>query len=247
MPTFIGEAIALRGGFGAALNLFDISAIVWLAVIACLTLLWQSDDISPPSVRDWAVTVIIAGVSVLPFPALSAAALSGAGIWGIFTAPAGSPARRASIILLSLSAFFFWGRVVLALGAGPMLAADAQFVSWISGLSASGNIVTSVDGTKFVIAPGCSSLHGISLALVLWTTALTYLARPVTSRLIAFLVLAIVATIVVNGFRLVMIGWNPEHFDYWHIGDGAMLFGWVALLAVTGVLYWGMRHDLRKA
>lgn len=247
MPTFIGEALALRGGFGAALNLFDISAIVWIAIIACLALLWQSDAAGSPYARDWAVTVIVAGVSVIPFPALSAAALSIAGLWGIFTAPAGSPARRASIILLSLSAFFFWGRVVLALGAGPMLAADAQFVSWISGLSVSGNIVTSVDGTQFVIAPGCSSLHGISLALVLWTTVLAYFAMPITSRLIAFLALAILATVTVNGLRLVMIGWNPEHFDYWHIGDGAILFGWGALIAVTGVLYMGMRHDLRQA
>lgn len=247
MPAFISEAIALRGSFGAVLNLFDISAIVWLAIIACLALLWQSGDAASPTSRDWAVTALISAVCLLPFPALNAVALSVAGFWAIFTAPAGSPTRRASIILLSLSAFFFWGRVVLALGAGPMLAADAQFVSWLSGLSASGNIVTSVDGTKFVIAPGCSSLHGISLALVLWTTALAWFDRPVTLRHVVFLALAIAATIAVNGLRLAMIGWNPEHFDYWHIGDGAMLFGWVALLAVTCVLYLGMRHDLRKA
>lgn len=246
-PTFVSEAVALRGGFGAALNLFDVSAIVWLAIIACFALLWQSNDSAAASANDWVVTALIASVSLVPFPALSAAALSVVGLWGIFTAPTGSPMRRASIILLSLSTFFFWGRVVLALGAGPMLAADAQFVSSISGLPASGNVVTSVDGTQFVIAPGCSSLHGISLALVLWTTALAYFARPVTSRNLAFLGLAIVATIAVNGFRLAMIGWNPEHFDYWHIGDGAILFGWGALIAVTGVLYMGMRHDLRKA
>lgn len=237
----------MRGCFGAALNLFDISAIVWLAIIACFVLLWQSNDSAAASSSDWVATALIASVSMVPFPALSAAALSVVGLWGIFTARTRSPVRRASIILLSLSAFFFWGRVVLALGAGPMLSADAQFVSWFSGLSATGNVLTSVDGTKFVIAPGCSSLHGISLALVLWTTTLAWFAWPVTSRQIVFLALAIVATVAVNGFRLAMIGWNPEHFDYWHIGDGAILFGWVALIAVTGVLYLGMHHDLRKA
>lgn len=91
MPTFIGEAIALRGGFGAVLNLFDISAIVWLAIIACLALLWQSEDTVDPSARDWAVTALVVAVGIMPFPALSAAVLGIAGLWGIFTAPAGQP------------------------------------------------------------------------------------------------------------------------------------------------------------
>jgi exosortase/archaeosortase family protein len=239
--------VALRGWLVAFLSLFDISAIVWLAIFACLSLLWQSKDGAVVTSRDWAFTVVVALVSALPFAALSAAALCLAGLCGMVTSPKGSEARRAGAILVSLSAFFFWGRVFLALGAGPMLSADAQFVSWISGLSVSGNIVTSVNGSTFAIAPGCSSLHGISLAFVLWTTALAWFGRPLTQRLLGLLAIAISASILVNGIRLTLIGWYPQDFDYWHIGNGAAIIGWLALIAITAVIYVGLRCELAEA
>ena len=127
MATFVGEAVALRGAAGALLSLFDISAIVWLAIIACLALLWNSGSAAVIVRRDWVYTAIMACIAIVPFPALSAVFLVAAGLWGYFSSAMGSPARRAAVILISLSAFFFWGRLFLALGAGPMLAADYSF------------------------------------------------------------------------------------------------------------------------
>lgn len=231
---------------GAALNLFDISAVVWLAIIACLALLWNSRNNAAPERKDWVLTAFIICVSLLPSPAISGAMLSLLGLWGLMASPPGAPLGRASAILISLSTFLLWGRVFLALGAGPMLAADAQFLSWISGLSASGNIVTASDGSTFVIAPGCSSLHSISLAIILWVTAIAWFARPVTMRLLGFLTLAVVASVLVNAVRLALIGWNPQSFDYWHIGDGAAMIGWAALIVMTGIIYTGMKYELAE-
>jgi exosortase/archaeosortase family protein len=247
MPTFITEAIVTRGAMAAVLNLFDISAVVWLAIAACLALLWTSGSEAQPERGDWAVTTVVVLIALIPFPALSAAGLTAAGVWGFLSAPKGSVARRASVIVLSLSTFFFWGRLFLALGGGPMLAADAQFLSWISGLSVSGNVVTATDSSTFVIAPGCSSLHGISVAVILWTTALAWFALPVTRRRVMLLSAMVAASVCVNGLRLALIGWYPADFDYWHIGEGAALIGWLSLGAMTAIVYTGLRYDIVKA
>jgi exosortase/archaeosortase family protein len=246
-PTFVSEAVSLRGLTGAILNLFDISAIIWVAIAACLMLLWNSEDRTLPTPHDWLMIGFISAVSLLPSAALSGVALSIIGMWGAMRFSAGTDARRASLILVSLSAFFFWGRTVLALGAGPMLAIDAQLVAWISGLPATDNVISFVDGSTFVIAPGCSSLHGVSLAVVLWTTGLMWFNFAITWRLCLFLALSIFASIGVNAARLVVIGWNPDQFDYWHVGEGGMLFGWIALIAVTFILFTGIRNELVKA
>lgn len=243
-PTFVAEAVRGRGWLGAALNLFDISAIVWLALAAALTLCWREPDQTPASPLDWAVAAGAACAAVIPVAPLSSAMLTVVGLWGLASSPARSPGRRAAAIALSLATFFFWGRVFLALGAGPLLAADAQFVAAISGLQSNGNSVYFPDGGYFLIAPGCSSLHGISLALILWTTVISWFDLVITARLCVVLALAVAASVLVNGIRLAMIGLNPDQFDYWHVGGGGMIFGWIALLALAGVIYFGTKDAL---
>lgn len=245
IPVFVGEAVQTHGWFVAALNLFDISAIVWLALAAMLALCWQKGADESARSRDWVVLGFAALAALLPAPPLSGAALSAAGLWGFFSFPAHSPGRRAAAIALSLSAFFFWGHLFLALGAGPLLSADAWFVSQVSGMNAHGNTVSFADGKQFLIAPGCSSLHGISLALILWTTAVAWFDCEVTARLRWTLVLAVAAAVLVNAVRLTMIAWYPRDFDYWHTGGGASLFGWLALVAVMGVVYRGISGVIR--
>lgn len=240
LPTFVGEAVYSRGWLLAVLNLFDVSAIVWLAIGAGLALLWQADDHHVPRRADWTVAGAAAIAALVPLPPLSGAVLSFVGLWGWMNSPARSPGRRAAAIFLSLSTFLFWGRVFLALGAGPLLAADAQFVSLISGLPANGNELQFADGTHFVVAPGCSSLHGISLALILWVTAVAWFDFRLTARLRWTLAAAIVASVLVNGARLAVIAWYPRDFDFWHEGNGAAAFGWIALVAVTAVVYRGL-------
>ena len=241
----MGESVQSHGWLNAVINLFDISAIVWLAIAAGLGLLWHQGKPDLPTQIDW----LLAGAAILaalaPLPPLSGAALSGVALWGWLASPAHSSARRAAAIFLSLSTFLFWGRIFLALGAGPLLSADAAFVSLISGMPAFGNVLQFTDGTRFVIAPGCSSLHGISLALILWTTAVAWFDYRITTRLRWTLALAVLASVLVNGVRLTMIAWYPKDFDYWHVGLGATCFGWMSLIVITAVVYRGTLDQSR--
>ncbi len=246
LPTFVGEAVQTHGWLVASLNLFDISAIVWLALAAAVAIAFQTDVADAPATpADLAVAVGATLIALIPVPPLSAGALTGVALWGILTARPGSRARRSAAIFLSLSTFFFWGRLFLALGAGPLLSADAHFVSLISGMPVDGNVVSFANGKRFLIAPGCSSLHGISLALILWTTAIAWFKLPVSRRLIWTLAIAVLASVAVNGVRLTMIAWHPDQFDYWHVGIGGALFGWIALCADLGVVYFGIKGAIR--
>ena len=246
LTTFGGVAVLEHGWLAAALNLFDVSAIVWLALVAGIALLWQADSVALVGRSD---TVILAGAvlaALLPVPVASSAMLTLVAGWGVWSSERGSTLRRASTIILSLTAFLLWGRIGLAWGAGPLLSADARFVGLIADTRTAGNAVFFADGTRFVIAPGCSSLHGISLALILWTTVVEYFSIRTDPRAWLTLALALVASVLVNGVRLAVIAWNPNDFEYWHTGTGGALFGWIALGVILAVVYPGVGHARRS-
>ncbi|HVR91067.1 MAG TPA: exosortase/archaeosortase family protein [Novosphingobium sp.] len=245
LTTFVGVAMLSHGWLGATLNLFDVSAIVWLAIAAGLALLWEAKPGAGPRQGDALMLGAAVLAALIPMPVASSAMLTALALWGWLTAERDAALRRASAIFLSVTAFLLWGRIGLAWGAGPLLESDARFVALISGMRSSGNAVDFADGTHFLIAPGCSSLHGISLALILWTTVVQYFAIRPDVRVWLTLALAIVASILVNGVRLSIIAWNPHDFTYWHTGTGGALFGWIALAVVVAVVYRGLARARR--
>lgn len=245
LMTFVGAAVVEHGWLAAGLNLFNISAIVWLALVASLALIWQAKPGSSHRFFDNVAVAAAVVAALVPVPALSAALLTLIAAWAVWSSAPGSPLRRASIIMLSLTAFLLWGRIALAWGAGPLLAADARFVGLIADTRSAGNAVYFADGTNFVIAPGCSSLHGISLALILWTTVVQYFSVRLTPPVWVTLALALIASVLVNGLRLAVIAWNPHDFSYWHTGGGGVLFGWIALGVIVAVVYGGLGRARR--
>jgi exosortase/archaeosortase family protein len=236
------ESIAARGLLGAAINLFDVGALIWIAAAAALLLLISGNNPVPCSNGDRGFAALAVVVALIPSTSLSAASLTGFGAWMLWRADGDAVRRRSALIVLSLSTFFFWGRLFLALGSGPLLAIDAKFVSLLSGLPAQGNLVSFANGENFMIAPGCSSLHGISQALILWTTTIAWFNYKVTQRLWLTLVCAIFATVTINGLRLAIIAWNPQDFDYWHVGTGAIIMGYAMLASIALTVFLGTKN-----
>ena len=97
-----------------------------------------------------------------------------------------------------------------------------------------------------MIAKGCSSVHNISLAIVLWCTAVALFDLRIDARLIAFGVAMIVLMFGLNILRLSLIGLFPEHFEFLHSGDGAVVFGWVGLIGMAILAGLGTHDALRR-
>lgn len=245
--TQISVAAHDYGWLPATLNLFNISAIVWLALSACVALLWAERPGTTVQRGDGFLLGLAVVVALVPIPVASSVLLTLLSGWGIASGTPGSAMRRASLIALSLTAFLLWGRIGLAWGAGPLLTADASFVGLLANTRSVGNAVFFADGTKFLIAPGCSSLHGVSLALILWTSVVQHFAIALGRRVWWTLALAVFGSILVNGVRLSIIAWNPHDFGYWHTGGGGLLFGWIALGAIAAIVYAGVSRALRMA
>jgi exosortase/archaeosortase family protein len=230
---------------------FGISVLVWLAFAAAPTLLLR--ERAPATGRDGLIAVAVLAAILLPgapFSWLALTALAGYMLLDRSDAggePASSPVRRAAWILLALSGTMLWGRLLLMGAGGPVLGADAVLIGWLSGTAQSGNTVQFADGSGFVwIAPGCSSLSNVSLAMLCWVLLAQWRNVPWSPRTIGWCGLACLAAIAVNVTRISLMVRYPEHFDLIHGPTGAGIASVVSLLAVVGVSAWGTGHAPRR-
>jgi exosortase/archaeosortase family protein len=246
LNAFAGTALRIVPEHGlsyALFELFGISAIVWTALAASLALL---RDAQPEPLRraDGAAAAAVIMVALLPVSTASAVSLAALGGWMIATAPGGTPIRRAGLIALAMTGPLLWGRVLLALFSGPLLAADTWLVGELTGAAQAGNILALSDGSgRIGIAPGCSSWQGMSLALLLWMTVNQWFGVPFGRRAVAVCLAALAATIAINVLRLGAMVRFPAHIQEIHHGWGWHLSMWTTLVAVAAICLWGARRE----
>lgn len=224
---------------GFLLDLGGVSAVIWFAMFAALKLGLESEA-EPISRRDAAVLALVVLASFLPFYFAAKAAVLLSGIYLVATSRRHSSSWRVALILLALSGPLVWGRVLLNLFAAPILALDAHIVGSVIGSDVRGNLIAGAP-IKFFIAGPCSSVHNISIAIVLWTTAAALFNIRLDRRYLGVGIAMIAWMFFLNIARLSALGLFPNHFDYIHIGEGAVMFSWAgligaALLAGLGVV-----------
>lgn len=217
----------------ALTNLAGISAIIWAAMIAA----WKIGSDDPQPLRARADVWVLALVIVLSFLPISFAAELGlltCAVYFAATSPHRTPARRAAIVLLALTGPLIFGRVLLNLFNKPILWLDAHIVGAVIGTRVDGNMFLAADGVhRFEIANLCSSVHNISLAIVLWTTAAMLFDIRIDRRYIATGAAMAGFMFALNIVRLSSIGLFPTHFIFLHFGTGAVLFGWAGLIGAA--------------
>lgn len=250
--TIALQTVQVEGLVAATLNLWGISAVLWLAGIAGLHLLLTASDTASGNngggVRraDWMLAITTMVAMVLPSPALSGVALTTACLWVIASSPSDA-LRRASFIYMAITGSLLWGRLLLSMGSGVLLSLDGWMVGQVAGTGGSGNLVTFTGRSgDFIVAPGCSSLQGISIAMVLWVTATQFHSIALTRRAWLTLLAMVAAAIASNILRLTAIARFPAHFDTLHVGLGATAFGWIGLVAIVAALWIGLGHALRS-
>ena len=237
------RAVEQSGWTRSAANLFEISAILWVALAAGLKILWDEREEERLRRGDIAIAAIVLGAALAPAPHASSLALALAAVWAIVTSPARSSLRRAGIIFLTITGALVWGRLMLAMFSRPLLDIDAWFVSLLLGSGHSGNMIWS-DDIRLLVAPGCSSMQGMSLALVFWATVNQYFDVPFGRRAALACLAALAATIAVNVLRIgAMLHW-PEHLAEIHHGLGWHVANWTTLTLVVAICLYGARREI---
>ncbi len=127
----------------------------------------------------------------------------------------------------------------------------AAFALWYLGFEVSRtgvNIILPMGGLE--VYQGCSGMKNI---LELWGLAVLVLVMFPTDWRKRILVpaMAIFIAFVVNGVRVILMGVlvassNQTGFEYWHTGDGSLIFSMVSVLIFGLFCFFGLRLDEDK-
>jgi hypothetical protein len=219
-------AVATLGGVGA---------IIWIAMFAAVKIGLDEKHASIGR-ADLIILLAVAALSLLPLSLAAQAGLLLCGVYLLATSEHGSASRRVSVVLLALTGPLIWGRIFLHVFATPILALDANLVGWLIGSPVNGNTVDFMGASgKFLVGTPCSSVHNISLAIILWATAAA-LFNLLIDRKYVLVGLAMAGWMfALNIARLVAVGLFPAHFHFLHVGAGAELFGWAGLIGAAAI------------
>jgi exosortase/archaeosortase family protein len=244
MLALVQASITDEGWAYSAFNLFGISAILWLALAGGLAILRNAQQ-EPVRRMDVPVAALTLCAAILPIYSASGIALTLAASYAIGTSRRGSELRRAAIVFLAMTSTLMWGPLILGFFNGPILGVDAWLVSHFIGAPQVGNQIQFIGRQEaFVIAPGCSSFHGMSLALVFWATVNQWFRVRFAWQSLGWVAAALAATVAVNVMRIGAIARFPDRFDAIHTGWGAQLAAWTTLFLVVAICLYGARRDV---
>jgi exosortase/archaeosortase family protein len=231
-----------QGGVARALlDLGGISAVGWFAFYALISIACEDSAAEPLQGRDLAVAGLTVLLCLIPWGAESAIAVLVSGSYAVASAPAGSRSRRVGAILLALTGPLLLGPILLAWFAPLILGLDAHLAAMLVGAPVSGNVIRNIGIIHSIyIAPGCSSLHNMSLAVLLWATLLQLFRMRLTPYLVAVGVTGALAMALVNIVRIAAVARYPASYTYLHSGTGAELFGWASLIAAAIIIGGGI-------
>jgi hypothetical protein len=240
-----GQIIATLGSQPAAaalLTLGGISAVIWFAMYAALKVGFEADA-GAISQRDTAVLAAVVLLAFLPVSLAAHAGLLLCAAYLLATSRPGGSAGRVGFVLLALTGPLIWGRILLRLFAAPLLSLDAHVVASIIGTPVDGNTVQFANSTEqFLIGAPCSSVHNMSLAVVLWTTAAVLFRVKPDARYVGCGLAMVALMFTLNIARLSAIGLFPGSFEFLHIGAGAEMFGWAGLIGAGLIAGLGVVH-----
>ena len=92
-----------------------------------------------------------------------------------------------------------------------------------------------------LIAPYCSSVANISLAILCWVLFAQFRGLDWSLRSAAWCLLACLAVILINVVRIGLMVLHREQFDLIHGPIGAALANWLSIAAVLAICLWGTR------
>ncbi|BCH22277.1 archaeosortase/exosortase family protein [Mesorhizobium sp. L-8-3] len=237
------DQIAGSGVATALFNTFGVSAVVWAGAIAALWLLARAPR-EAATRMDFAVAAAAAIAFLLPVPSLAWLAITALAAWLVWTSPPDGPMRRAAVVLAALTVPMLWARILFASFSNAILGVDAKLVGWLVGTQSTGNTIPFANGNGVLfLEPACSSLTNVSLALLCGVLFVKVYDRLWSGPIIGATLLACLATIAINVFRIALIGVFPDSYALLHGTTGAMAAEWATILAVLAIYTAGIKPD----
>jgi exosortase/archaeosortase family protein len=232
----------------ALLGTFGVSALVPIACFSASRLLYRSKLGEVTSIPDAIIGLVVLLLTVFPAAKFSWLALSVLSLYMLCVAPARSSRRRGALIALAVTGPTLWGPALMEVFGPAILKADAILVSTLIGTDRVGNIFWGTIGndgspTHFAIAPGCSSLRGISVAILAWVTISNTFGLAWSARHVTWCFLAAVSVLAVNVSRLSFIGLFPAYYPAIHGSPGSDIAAWLSLTLIVAISLLGVGRE----
>jgi exosortase/archaeosortase family protein len=240
------HALARDGFLTSLLQSFDISLLVWSACVISIAFLLRSPR-QRVSLFDTAAALCAVAAFLFPIAPLSWLALSALAIYLLCGSDRGSELHRGAWIALAMTVPMFWGRLLFAALSDPILQADAVLIAAVVGTERVGNAIQLADGSGYLwIAPACSSLTNMSLAVLCWVMVSRVGNHASSLRDVCWVLAACSAVVAINVVRISLLGLYPEHFELIHGPVGLTVASWLILGATLGLCLLGVRHELPR-
>ena len=248
LEGFVLNSVVGQGWSDALLGSFAVSAVVWIACFAAAVLLYDSKLGEVITTPDVAVGLGVLSMTILPFARLSWLALTALSLYMLYVSPARSSRKRGAYIALAVTGPMLWGPAFMDIFGPAILQADAILVSTLIGTDRVGSVFSGVIGsggipTHFAIYPACSSLHGMSIAVLAWITISNTLGVAWSARQLAWGLLAVLSVLAVNVSRLSLIGLFPAHYSAIHGSPGSEIAAWLSLALVVAISFVGVGRE----
>jgi len=238
------DAVSEAGWLAAAMNLFGVSAVVWIAF--ALAALRLGHDPHDAQVSVW--PALLVGLACL-IPSAQLAWAAGALWFGGRIAQSrfsSGELQAGHLIALALCARTPVTWLMMTLLAEPLLQVDAVLAGWLATLmtpiaGVESNIVVNASGHRLFVMTGCSSWNNLSLALLFWFAMtrglLTRDQLPPWWHGVA----VGASVVLINTVRLAVMAVSAEYYAWLHDGSGADVVLAVTALVVAAATFFSLR------
>jgi hypothetical protein len=194
------------------------------------------------------IGLVVLLMTIIPAAKFGWLALTVLSLYMFCVAPPRSPRRRGALIALAATGPTLWGPALMEVFGPPILKADAILVSTLIGTDRVGNVFSGSIGsdgspTHFAIYPACSSLHGMSVAILTWITISNTFGLAWSARHVTCCLLAAVSVLAVNVSRLSLIGLFPAYYPAIHGSPGCDIAAWLSLTLIVAISVLGVGRE----
>ena len=232
-------------GWGnAVVHTFGISVIIWVACFIGVTLLLhdRTDVIRSTDLVVGAAVIILV---FLPIGGASWLALTALCLYMLLLTNGPSSRKRGASLILAATLPMLWTGLLLHFFANPILEIDASMIGWLLGTDRVGNMVRFADNSGYlVIFPPCSSLAGMSLAMLCWVTISQAARHRPSAHDLVWCGLACASVIVVNISRMSIMGLSHRDYQAVHGPLGATIANAITLILIVGFSLLGVRREV---